>query len=263
MDDKETLHRRARLRELIRECFNDRTVELLSYIESRTGKRPNQGELSALQKDHGGKSFGDKKAKNLAEQIGLARRWFDLPAGSLLSPEEWGKEIDLPLEPPALEGVDRRKAKRRWGDIVDANIESAPTMGMLPLISDVQAGSWNEIVDNFQPGDAEDWIPCPFKHGPNAFILRVAGLSMYNPGGDKSYAPGDFIAVDPQVEPLNRRMVVAKIDHEERATFKQLIIEPDGTCLLQALNPSWPNRIMPMPEGSRIVGVVIGKWTPE
>lgn len=135
--------------------------------------------------------------------------------------------------------------------------------GKLPLISDVQAGSWSEIVDNFEPGDAEDWIPCPFNHGPNAFILRVAGQSMFNPGGEKSYAPGEFIAVDPSVEPLNRRMVVARIDHEERATFKQLIVEPDGTQLLQALNPSWPNRIIPLPPGSSIVGVVIGKWTPE
>lgn len=135
--------------------------------------------------------------------------------------------------------------------------------GKLPLISYVQAGNWSSIVDNFQPGDAEDWIPCPFNVGPNAFILQVSGESMYNPGGEKSFAPGDFIAVDPQVEPQNRRLVVAKIDDEDRATFKQLIIEPDGTHLLQALNPSWPNRIMPMPPGSRIVGVVIGKWTPE
>jgi SOS-response transcriptional repressor LexA len=145
-----------------------------------------------------------------------------------------------------------------WGDIIDPRKE-----GKLPLISDVQAGSWSDIVDNFQPGDAEDWIPCPFNHGPNAFVLRVAGQSMFNPGGEKSYAPGEFIAVDPALEPMNRRMVVARIDHEERATFKQLIIEPDGTQLLQALNPSWPNRIMPLPEGSTIVGVVIGKWTPE
>lgn len=169
---------------------------------------------------------------------------------------------DLPAESD-FAGQDRRRLKRRHDDIVDINVEDARTVGLLPLISDVQAGNWSDIVDNFQPGDAEDWVPCPFKHGANAFILRVAGYSMHNPGGDKSYAPGDFIAVDPQIEPQNRRMVVAKIDHEERATFKQLIIEPDGTHMLMALNPAWPQRIMPMPPGSRIVGVVIGKWTPE
>jgi len=169
---------------------------------------------------------------------------------------------DVPVE-PIYTTAERRWLKRRADDIIEEYGEGYRTLGKLPLISDVQAGNWSEIVDNFQPGDAEDWIPCPFKHGSNAFILRVAGYSMYNPGGDKSYAPGEFIAVDPQVEPLNKRMVVAKIDHEERATFKQLIVEPDGTHLLMALNPSWPNRIMPMPPDSRIVGVVIGKWTPE
>lgn len=161
---------------------------------------------------------------------------------------------------------DVRHGARYLTDLVQnggVDLEPVETKGLLPLISDVQAGNWSEIVDNFQPGDAEDWIPCPFKHGPNAFILRVAGHSMFNPGGDKSYAPGDYIAVDPQIEPQNKRMVIAKIDHEERATFKQLIIEPDGTYMLQALNPSWPQRIMQFPPESRIIGVVIGKWTPE
>jgi len=143
------------------------------------------------------------------------------------------------------------------------NAEIAKTAGRLPLISYVQAGEWGDIVDNFQPGDAEDWIPCPFPAGPHAFILRVVGFSMYNPGGEKSYSPGEYIAVDPSAEPLNKKMVVARVDHEEKATFKQLIVDSEGTMMLQALNPSHTPRIMSMPEGSRIVGVVIGKWTPE
>ena len=146
----------------------------------------------------------------------------------------------------------------------DENVVNGPHIrGKLPLISWVQAGNWTEAIDNFQPGDAEDWIPCPFNHGPNAFILRVLGESNYDPTGPKSYAPGDFIAVDPAREPVNRSMVVVRIDHEDRATFKQLLMDDDGTMLLKALNPNWPNAVFPMPKGSRIVGVVIGKWIPE
>lgn len=133
----------------------------------------------------------------------------------------------------------------------------------LPLISWVQAGNWASSVSDMRREDAEDWIPCPFNHGPDAFILRVAGLSMYNPGGDKSYAPGDFIAVDPQGEIRNKKMVVVRIDHEEKATFKQLLIDEDGSMMLQAINPAHIPRTMPLPEGSRIVGTVIGKWVPE
>lgn len=133
----------------------------------------------------------------------------------------------------------------------------------LPLISWVQAGNWTSSVGEMHRDDAEDWIPCPFNHGPDAFILRVAGLSMYNPGGDKSYAPGDFIAVDPEGEIRNKKMVVVRIDHEEKATFKQLLIDEDGSMMLQAINPAHIPRTMPLPEGSRIVGTVIGKWVPE
>ncbi|KKJ05878.1 repressor [Burkholderia gladioli] len=145
----------------------------------------------------------------------------------------------------------------------ESNVEPGPDIrGRLPLISWVQAGHWAEVVDNFQPGEAEDWIPCPFPHGPNAFVLRVVGESNYDPTGTKSYSPGDFIAVDPARDPVNRSMVVVRLDHDDRATFKQLLID-DGVYLLKALNPSWPNQVFPMPPGSRIVGVVIGKWIPE
>jgi len=148
-------------------------------------------------------------------------------------------------------------------DRVDYNVKPLDTTGRLPRISWVQAGDWGDIVDNFQPGDAEDWILCPFDHGPHAFILQVSGHSMYNPGGEKSYSPGEFIAVDPSREARNKSMVIARIDGEQRATFKQLITDPEGTMMLQALNPSHVPRIMTLPADSSIVGVVIGKWVPE
>jgi len=82
MDDSETLHRRARLRELVNVHFGGEQKNLLAYILSRTGKAANQGELSLLMKDNSGNSFGDKKARTLTEQIGLDRRWFDMPVRS-------------------------------------------------------------------------------------------------------------------------------------------------------------------------------------
>lgn len=146
---------------------------------------------------------------------------------------------------------------------MEYNAEYIDIAGKLPLISDVQAGDWAEVIDNFQPGDAEAWIACPFNHGPNSFILRVAGYSMYNPGGDKSYAPGEFIAVDPSRHAQNKDMVIARTDQDNKATFKQLLVDSEGTYMLQALNPLHSPRLMALPEGSRIIGVVIGKWVPE
>ena len=146
---------------------------------------------------------------------------------------------------------------------MEHNAEHVDTTGKLPLISDVQAGDWSTVIDNFHVGDAEEWIACPFNHGPNSFILRVSGYSMYNPGGEKSYAPGEYIAVDPSREARNKSMVIARVDHEDKATFKQLLIDDSESYMLQAINPSHVPRLMALPEGSRIIGVVIGKWVPE
>lgn len=135
--------------------------------------------------------------------------------------------------------------------------------GFLPLISWVQAVEWGPTMGNFKPEEAGDWIRCPFDHGPAAFILEVAGESNYDPTGPKSYAPGDFIAVDPAREANNRSMVVVRIDGEERAQLKQMLTDESGLRLLRALNPHWPGNPVPLPSGARIIGVVIGKWVPE
>jgi SOS-response transcriptional repressor LexA len=134
--------------------------------------------------------------------------------------------------------------------------------GLVPLISWEQAAEWGLKV-NTQNADADDWLRCPFDHGSEAFITEIAGESNFDPGGQKSYAPGEFIAVDPMREPVNRSMVVVRFDREERATLKQLLMDEGGTRLLHSLNPSWPDRTKRMPENARIVGVVIGKWVPE
>lgn len=95
MDDFETLNRRARLRELIAVCFEGNSANLIRFIEQKTNKRPNQGELSSIQKDNGGKPFADKKARNLTLQIGLHRRWFDMPLGTNVQREQW--LLDTPI----------------------------------------------------------------------------------------------------------------------------------------------------------------------
>lgn len=135
--------------------------------------------------------------------------------------------------------------------------------GQLPLISWVQAGAWNEIINNFHPGDADEWLYCPFKHSDTAFVLKVVGQSMYNPGGDRSYNDGDYIAVDPERQAVSGNMVVVRLNDDNTATFKQLLIEPNGDMMLMALNPSWPNRIIKIGNDATICGVVIGKWTDE
>lgn len=154
----------------------------------------------------------------------------------------------------------KTKQQSKIVDISESNITEWP-VGKLPLISWVQAGDWSEIVDNFQPGDAEDWIACPFPSGRHGFVLRVVGDSMFNPTGDLSFRDGDFISVNPERDPLHRSLVIAR-RNREKATFKQLLLDESEGPMLHALNPNWPTRYIPLDKTTEIIGVVTGQWRP-
>lgn len=184
-----------------------------------------------------------------AENLRAIATAFDVPVGFFFDDEPYMSSI----------------GEANWASTRQPSPSGRPPNrdGQLPLISWVQAGSWNDTVDNFHPGDADEWIYCPFKHSENAFVLKVVGKSMYNPGAERSYNDGDYIAVDPARGAVNGSMVVVRLDDDHTATFKQLLVEPDGEMMLMALNPAWPNRIMKISSKATICGVVIGKWTDE
>jgi SOS-response transcriptional repressor LexA len=139
------------------------------------------------------------------------------------------------------------------------NTEPGPQgTGPYPLISWVQAGAWEEIVDNFAPGDAEHWIEAPTKVSTNSYWLRVVGESMYDPTGKRSFKDGDLILVEPNSYAENGSLVIVRLDDESEATFKQLIVE-SGRRYLKALNPNWPNRIVEVNGNATISGVVKAK----
>jgi SOS-response transcriptional repressor LexA len=169
----------------------------------------------------------------------------------------------------ALEGIAESDGKK---DVSGGRVfpqrsarKSAPTdrSGLVPLISWEQAAEWGQKLTT-ENVEAEDWLRCPFDHGKEAFVAEVTGESNYEPTGRKSYAPGELVYVDPNKEPGNRSMVVVRVDREERATLKQLLMDEGGTRLLRTLNPNWPtHKAAPLPENARIIGVVLGKWVPE
>lgn len=119
-----------------------------------------------------------------------------------------------------------------------------------PVISWVQAGELclSEFVLNFD--DAIEWRFCPVKHSEKCFVLAISGTSM-----EPEYTDGSEIFVDPTIEPLHNDDVVV-CDAEGRATFKRLKITHEGKYL-EALNPDFPNRIIKVPDGTIICGVVI------
>lgn len=138
----------------------------------------------------------------------------------------------------------------------DNNVEPGPEMrGLVPVISWVQAGQWCDSVDLFQPGDSDEWLACPAKHGPHTFALRVRGVSM-----EPKYRDGAIIFVDPDRTADHLSNVVVRQDNDNEVTFKQLVIE-DGVRFLRPLNPDWPGpKLIKVESDSVICGVVIGQF---
>lgn len=128
----------------------------------------------------------------------------------------------------------------------------------VPLLSWVQAGEWSDTSESFLPGDADEWLYCPVPHSESTYALKVQGFSMFNPASSPSFYENDIIFVDPQREAINKSLVIARKQIDDKVTFKQLIIE-DDVIFLRPLNPDWPEKVIQLTDDSVICGVVIAK----
>lgn len=133
----------------------------------------------------------------------------------------------------------------------DLNDEFRVVKNRVPLISWVQAGDWSEIVDNFEPGQADEWIDAPFHTNANTYALRIRGDSM-----EPEFVHDDIIIVDPHKRAENGSYIVARLEDETESTFKQLQI--DGSRqYLKPLNPRYP--VLQVNGNMTICGVVRAK----
>lgn len=165
--------------------------------------------------------------------------------------DEWGSSADYLIAGAKTETVYLRESS--------APKYSSSDVGKVPLISWVQAGDWAEAIDNFAPGDAERYLPCPKKHSASTYALKVQGDSMTAPHG-RSYPEGCIIFVDPELRgsvSLGDR-VVAKLNGHDAVTFKQLAADGNKQYL-KPLNPQHS----PIFDEFRILGKVIGMWVDE
>lgn len=140
-----------------------------------------------------------------------------------------------------------------------SNVSAAPDVrGRVPLISWVQAGMWNDAVDVYEPGYAEQWIPVLKNGSPNAYALRVRGDSMTAAHG-KSYPDGCIIIIDPQQKsPSSGARVIARMKGSGDVTFK-VYVEEDSRRWLKPLNPQHP----PISDEFEVIGTVTAKYEPE
>ncbi len=141
----------------------------------------------------------------------------------------------------------------------DENVQPGPVAhGPYPLISEVQAGAWTELCDNFSPGDAEDWITSTKNLGRCGYLLRVTGNSMENPGGRYNFPAGMVLHVNPEMVPVPSQFVIVRRESTKEATFKRYVMI-DGEPYLEAINPDWPKdkKYMKLKKGDTWCGVVV------
>lgn len=126
-----------------------------------------------------------------------------------------------------------------------------------PLVSWVSAGAWAEAIEPYNVNDIEEWPSTTKRVSPRSFWLKVKGSSMTAPSG-LSIPEGMLILVDPSIKPTSNKLVIAKMENDNEATFKKYV-EDAGKRFLIGLNPSWP--VMEINGNCTIIGVVVeAKW---
>lgn len=104
-----------------------------------------------------------------------------------------------------------------------------------------------EAVDNFAPGQAEEWADTEVTVGRHTYALVVKGDSMA-----PDFPEGMRLVVEPDMSADNGDFVIAK-NGDNEATFKQLVMD-GGVFYLKPINPRYP--ILTVGPDTQIVGVV-------
>lgn len=128
-------------------------------------------------------------------------------------------------------------------------------MRRVPILSWVQAGSFTESKPADILSETERWVETSLRISDNSFALEVKGDSMTNPSGLPTIPQGATVIVDPEAEPINGKIVVARLDGTNEATVKKLVIDGPHKFLVP-LNPRYPN--IPINGNCTIIGVVKG-----
>lgn len=128
-------------------------------------------------------------------------------------------------------------------------------MRRVPVISWVQAGQFTECKAAEVFSEVDKWVETSLRIGDSSFALEVKGDSMTNPNGLPTIPEGATVIVDPDAEPLNGKIVVARLDGTNEATVKKLVIDGPQKFLVP-LNPRYPN--ISINGNCLIIGVVKG-----
>jgi len=124
----------------------------------------------------------------------------------------------------------------------------------VPLISWIQAGNWHQVMDDFPPGVADDYVYTDIK-GRNLFALKVLGDSM-----EPRFHEGDVIIINPNIHPRSGDFAVVKLLDTEEVIFKKYIErEKEGLIILKPLNPEYHEIHLGPDDNFLVIGKAVEK----
>lgn len=212
--------RAKKLRKWINERFSGRQSDFANSIN----ETPNVISRFFMDWDNvGHRKIGEKKARAIELASGMPKNYLDIESELI--------EVN--------------------GNILSSSPNSigVPIYKEVPLISNIQAGHWNENTDIYSPGDCERMVKVTEKVSDSAYALRVVGDSM-----QPTLPEGSIIIVDPNRNPENGQIVVIRQNGDSEATVKRLIND-GGRKYLKPDNERYP--IMEMLDDAHFCGVAV------
>jgi SOS-response transcriptional repressor LexA len=152
--------------------------------------------------------------------------------------------------------VDFRQALNIEAKVLPPNVVISETkIKEIPVISYVTATHWKDICDAHPPGVADEWIPFEAKKaGKCGFALYVDGDCM-----EPRFRHGQIIIVNPEIKPTPGEFGVFRVNHDEKATFKQFKIVGQ-IPVLHPLNPKFDDIILNDGREYEVLGKVVGLY---
>ncbi len=200
---------------------------------------------TAVHKLECGRSRSSRRTVAIAIACDVDPIWLETGQGSLTG----GHGQPMPLPRSGRDGAAIGAGEGEGGGNYLPGLVSAHRV---PLFS------WNDVGIKDDEGNlptavsADAWVSLAAKINEKTFALRVFGDTM-----ETEFSEGDIIVVDPALPVVHNRYVVVRIPGEDRATFKQLIVD-GGRRYLKPLNPSYP--VMEIDRHVEIVGIVVSKF---
>ena len=194
---------------------------------------------TAVHKLECGRSRSSRRTVSIALTCGVDPIWLDTGLG----------EMSLVGAIPGMDQNALAKAAE------EGEIYRAPIFARLPLISWEEANQYcsdRETTESFHPREVEFWIPVAPRSSDRSFALRVPDDSM-----QPEFQEGEIIIVDPTLQGKHNQFLVARMEDDDAATFKQLIIVGNRQYL-KPLNSRYP--LIDVHGTLHTCGVVVSKY---